>query len=48
MMEMHYDNPELVSGVQDDSGVTIYYTDVLRPVEMATLEIGASVDPSQV
>ncbi|CAG0896875.1 unnamed protein product [Darwinula stevensoni] len=48
MMEMHYDNPELVSGVQDDSGVTIYYTDVLRPLEMATMEVGSAVDPSQI
>ena len=48
MMEMHYDNPELVSGVQEDSGVKIYYTDVLRPLEMGTLQVGAQVEPTQV
>ncbi|CAG0896502.1 unnamed protein product [Darwinula stevensoni] len=47
MMEMHYDNPEKVSGVQDSSGLIVYYTDVLRPLEMANLEIGAFVGPTQ-
>ncbi|CAG0900730.1 unnamed protein product [Darwinula stevensoni] len=48
MMEMHYDNPELVSGVQEDSGIKIYYTDVLRPLEMATVQVGAQVEPTQI
>ncbi|CAG0897729.1 unnamed protein product [Darwinula stevensoni] len=48
MMEMHYDNPEMESGIQDNSGLTVYYTDVLRPMQMATLEVGASVGPTQI
>ncbi|CAG0892497.1 unnamed protein product [Darwinula stevensoni] len=48
MMEMHYDNPEGVSGIQDDSGLTVYYTDVLRPLEMATLGVGSSLHPASI
>ncbi|CAG0895153.1 unnamed protein product [Darwinula stevensoni] len=42
-LEVHYDNPMLVDGIYDDSGLTIYYTDNLRTYDMDTLVFGHNV-----
>ena len=39
-LEIHYDNPDLVSGVLDSSGVRIYYTSQLREQELGVFQIG--------
>lgn len=40
MLEMHYNNPDLVGGVVDSSGIRLYYTDHLRQTDAGILEIG--------
>lgn len=37
---MHYNNPDGISGVVDDSGFVLYYTSQLRPYDAAVLTIG--------
>eukprot|EP00058_Branchiostoma_floridae_P006570 XP_002592058.1 hypothetical protein BRAFLDRAFT_104768 [Branchiostoma floridae] len=44
MMEMHYDNPLLVSGIQDSSGIRLTYTPELRDNDLGTLEVGVLVN----
>lgn len=39
-LEIHYDNPNLVEGRFDSSGVRFYYTDVKRPIELGILRLG--------
>ncbi|CAG0892814.1 unnamed protein product [Darwinula stevensoni] len=46
-MEMHYDNPQLIDGIHDDSGLTIYYTDNLRTYDMGTIVLGYIVTYTQ-
>ena len=40
MLEVHYDNPQLISGIVDDSGLTWYYTDVVRTHDIGIFYIG--------
>jgi len=39
-METHYNNPELVQGILDSSGVRFYYTTQPREFEMGVLQLG--------
>lgn len=39
-MILHYDNPSLIEGVIDSSGVRIYYTEVDRQHEMGMMKLG--------
>ncbi|XP_019644850.1 PREDICTED: DBH-like monooxygenase protein 1 [Branchiostoma belcheri] len=43
LMEVHYDNPQLASGISDSSGIRITYTPELRDHDMGTLEVGVLV-----
>eukprot|EP00058_Branchiostoma_floridae_P024993 XP_002610483.1 hypothetical protein BRAFLDRAFT_85624 [Branchiostoma floridae] len=43
MMEMHYDNPQLASGIYDSSGLRLTYTPELRDNEMGVLLVGVGV-----
>lgn len=40
MVEIHYNNVEKISGVVDNSGFTITYSDQLRPYDAGILELG--------
>jgi len=40
VIEMHYDNPGLTSGLMDDSGITVFYTPDLRPYDAGTITMG--------
>ncbi|CAG0901630.1 unnamed protein product [Darwinula stevensoni] len=42
-MEMHYNNPQLIDDIHDESGLTIYYTDNLRTYDMGTIVFGSRV-----
>ncbi|CAG0895154.1 unnamed protein product [Darwinula stevensoni] len=42
-MQMHYDNPQLVDGIRDGSGLTVYYTSRLRAYDMGTIVFGHEV-----
>lgn len=42
-VQTHYDNPSGTSGVVDSSGVRVYYTEELRPIDMGVIQLG---DPS--
>ena len=39
-LEIHYDNPTLVPGVLDSSGVRVYYTSQLREHDLGVLSVG--------
>jgi Copper type II ascorbate-dependent monooxygenase, C-terminal domain len=39
-LQIHYDNPELVEKVIDDSGVRIFYVNTSRPIQVAMFEVG--------
>lgn len=38
--EIHYDNPQGISGIDDSSGIRVYYTRRPRKHDMAVLQIG--------
>jgi hypothetical protein len=40
MMEIHYDNPLVLSNITDSSGVKMYYSNEPRPQEMGVMQIG--------
>lgn len=42
VLEVHYDNPSLVSGLVDYSGIALSYTAQLRPHDAATMILGDS------
>lgn len=43
-LELHYNNPEGLKGIQDPgSGIRIYYTDKLRPQDMGMLTLNQPV-----
>ncbi|EDO42991.1 predicted protein, partial [Nematostella vectensis] len=44
VMEVHYDNPEKLTGRFDSSGVRFYYTDKLRLYDSGTWSVGDSVN----
>lgn len=39
-VETHYNNPDGVEGLVDDSGVRVYYTEELRPINMGVIQLG--------
>ncbi|CAN0322479.1 unnamed protein product [Ectocarpus fasciculatus] len=39
-IQTHYNNPDGVSGMNDSSGVRVYYTEELRPIQMGVLKLG--------
>ena len=39
-LQTHYDNPDEVEGLIDDSGVRVYYTEELRPINMGVIQLG--------
>ena len=43
ILEVHYDNPGLLSGVVDDSGFRFYHTTTLRDHDVGTLQVGDGV-----
>ncbi|XP_076819556.1 DBH-like monooxygenase protein 1 homolog [Clavelina lepadiformis] len=45
VMETHYDNPQIKSDIQDNSGLRITYTSQLRDYDAAVIEVGHSVSP---
>ncbi|XP_078618333.1 DBH-like monooxygenase protein 1 homolog [Branchiostoma floridae x Branchiostoma japonicum] len=44
LMEVHYDNPQLQSGIRDSSGIRMTYTPELRDNDAGTLEVGVIVN----
>ncbi|XP_078700100.1 DBH-like monooxygenase protein 1 [Branchiostoma floridae x Branchiostoma belcheri] len=46
MMEMHYDNPNRLSGVRDSSGLRFYYTPNVRQYDAGILDIGINSAPT--
>ncbi|XP_035686300.1 DBH-like monooxygenase protein 1 isoform X1 [Branchiostoma floridae] len=42
MMEMHYDNPDRISGQRDSSGLRFYYTPIVRMYDAGILDIGVN------
>ena len=43
LLEIHYNNPDLDTGVVDDSGFTFYYTNNLRLYDAASISLGQIV-----
>lgn len=39
-IQTHYDNPNGVEGEEDNSGVRVYYTEELRPIDAGVIELG--------
>eukprot|EP00752_Nemacystus_decipiens_P002628 g2460.t1 len=39
-LETHYNNPNGDEGVEDSSGVRVYYTEELRPIDMGVMKLG--------
>ncbi|XP_042233945.1 DBH-like monooxygenase protein 1 isoform X2 [Homarus americanus] len=48
MLEIHYDNPNLRTGVVDSSGVRILYTQKLRQYDAGILTLGHTVSPTHI
>ncbi|KAM3603176.1 uncharacterized protein V6R79_017748 [Siganus canaliculatus] len=44
-LEIHYNNPKLVAGRKDNSGLRLYYTDQLRPYDTGILATGLQPFP---
>ncbi|KAF8796056.1 DBH-like monooxygenase protein 1-like [Argiope bruennichi] len=42
MLEIHYDNPNKIAGIVDNSGFRIYYSPKIRKYDAGTLMIGAT------
>ncbi|XP_044766667.1 tyramine beta-hydroxylase [Coccinella septempunctata] len=40
MLEIHYNNPELISGLVDSSGIRLYVSDVLKDMDAGIMELG--------
>ncbi|XP_045463674.1 tyramine beta-hydroxylase isoform X2 [Harmonia axyridis] len=40
MLEIHYNNPELISGIIDSSGIRLYVSDVLKDMDAGIMELG--------
>lgn len=47
LMEMHYDNPKRLNGLVDESGLRLYMTTELRPMEAGILTVGSTTSKSQ-
>ena len=39
-VEAHYDNPDKIEGIIDNSGVRVYYTEKLRSINMGVVQLG--------
>ncbi|XP_066291636.1 DBH-like monooxygenase protein 1 homolog [Branchiostoma lanceolatum] len=48
LMEMHYDNPQLTSGIRDSSGLRLTLSPELRDNDLGILEVGVKVSPFHV
>ena len=46
VLEIHYDNPNLLSNIIDSSGMRIYYTNVLRKHDAGIMEVGLEYKPN--
>ncbi|OXA49591.1 DBH-like monooxygenase protein 1 homolog [Folsomia candida] len=46
MVEIHYDNPQLLEGVLFETGLAMYHTPDLRPIDAGILALGQYVDVS--
>lgn len=46
-LQVHYYNPNLVSGIVDSSGLSIHFTPELRPIDAGFMEFNGGTDPSQ-
>ncbi|XP_019849476.1 PREDICTED: DBH-like monooxygenase protein 1 homolog [Amphimedon queenslandica] len=46
LLEMHYDNPHLHSGITDNSGMKIYYSLEATPLKAGSLGIGSTTFPT--
>jgi len=44
-LEIHYNNPETLSGVIDQSGIRFYYVNNLRKYDVGVLEVGMTYTP---
>ncbi|XP_076044750.1 uncharacterized protein LOC143027356 [Oratosquilla oratoria] len=45
LLEIHYDNPDFKSGIVDNSGLRLYYTERLRKYDAGILTVGHNVRP---
>ncbi|XP_064118161.1 DBH-like monooxygenase protein 1 isoform X2 [Macrobrachium nipponense] len=48
MMQIHYDNPKLKTGVVDSSGLRLYYTDQTRELDGGVIMLGSDVEPTMI
>lgn len=48
VMELHYDNPEMISGIRDSSGIRFHYTSTARELDAGILDIGHQVYPTMI
>ncbi|XP_043935135.1 putative DBH-like monooxygenase protein 2 [Protopterus annectens] len=46
VLEVHYNNPHLKSGIKDSSGIRFYYTPELRKYDVGVLAVGPTVYPT--
>ena len=44
LLQIHYDNPDMDTGVVDNSGLSILYTDKLREHDVFNVNLGAGVN----
>lgn len=44
LLNIHYDNPELIEGRVDSSGLKFFYTKTLRKYEAFTMSVGSALD----
>jgi hypothetical protein len=48
VIQMHYNNPELIAGVQDASGITLTYTPTLRTHDLGSMIVATIVNGLQI
>lgn len=41
-LEIHYNNPNMFHGIQDQSGIRFYYTTTLRKYDIGIMEVGTT------
>ena len=46
LLEIHYDNQDLKSGIVDNSGFRLFLTDQLRKFDAGGLTVGHKVEPT--
>ena len=47
LLEVHYDNPNFITGLIDNSGIRLYYTDTLRDIDVGGIWLGTYWSPQQ-